>query len=75
MKLFSILLLSEPNTFKCLSLGLPVIKVVAITRDGNGKHLHSAYRISVKFVHIFKIKAHLCELKKLYSVLLLSVGL
>jgi len=53
MQLFSILLLSERNTFKCLSHGLPVISVVAVTPVGNGKHLHSV-----------KIKAHLCELKK-----------
>jgi len=53
MKLFSILLLSERNTFKRLLLGLPVFKVVAITFVGNGKRLHSAYPISVKFVLYF----------------------
>jgi len=60
MQLFSILLLSEGNTFKCLSLGLPVIKVVAITHVGNGKHLHIGFQFNL--CRIFNIKMHLCKL-------------
>jgi len=45
---------------KCFLLGSAVIKVMAITRDGNGKHLHVGFQLNLW--PIFNYKTHLWKL-------------
>jgi len=48
-------------------------QVMAITRDGNGKHLHVGFQFNLW--PIFLLHSSHLEIVKLCSVLLLSVGL